>query len=145
MKENRGDRDQVINTVNGAQWKLCKPKGTNCRMLQCATPAKTHWNRGQQARNLLLISSPSSYSMLTGQNDDVYLSPLVFTYFGRFCWLSKETYSEFQIERILPSVDSFFLRIYQIVDSVTLDELLSLRQVYLFIIIVQAIYLFFAE
>lgn len=40
MKESWGDRDQVINTANGAQWKLCKPKGTDCRMLQCATPAE---------------------------------------------------------------------------------------------------------
>lgn len=40
MKESWGGRDQVINTANGAQWKLCKPKGTDCRMLQCATPAE---------------------------------------------------------------------------------------------------------
>lgn len=60
---------------------------------------------------------------------------LIFAGFAKVC-LSKESYSEFQIERILPSVDSFFLRIYQIVDLVILDELLSLRQVYLFIIII---------
>lgn len=40
MKESWGDRDQIINTANGAQWKLCKPKGTQCRVLQCATPAE---------------------------------------------------------------------------------------------------------
>lgn len=40
MKESRGDRDPVINTGDGgAQWKLGKPKGTNWRMLQCASPA----------------------------------------------------------------------------------------------------------
>lgn len=35
-----GDKDQVINTANGDQWKLCNPNGTQCRMLQCAIQAE---------------------------------------------------------------------------------------------------------
>lgn len=78
MKESWGDRDQVINKANGAQWKLCKPKGTNCRMLQCATPAEC---TGTEVRKLTLyFYSILRHSILCSQAPmmNAYLTSPVF-------------------------------------------------------------------
>lgn len=94
MKESWGDRDQVINTANGTQWKLCKPKGTNCRILQCATPAE---HTGTEVSTLTVyFYSILLYSILHSQAlmMNVYLTLMfsvadsvlfLFTGSDRFC------------------------------------------------------------
>lgn len=74
MKESWGDRDQVINTADGAQWKLCKPNGTSCRVLQCATPA-------ERTRTEVTVYF---YSVLCSRQTLIWLLWLLFLF--THCW-----------------------------------------------------------
>lgn len=77
LRESLGDRDQVINTAHGAHWKLCKPKGTNCGMLQWAAPAE---RTGRSANWRLTCTS--FYSVFTGYNNKCSLDLTSFCFFS---------------------------------------------------------------